>query len=63
MFTTRNIVCSVILAAFVAGLNWGLVTLSRGMAFSSFMVLGICLIATMIACGYAWDWLGTQRNQ
>lgn len=54
MFTTRNVVCTALLAAFVAGMNWALVALSKAMEFSTFMVFGICLIATMIACGYAW---------
>jgi hypothetical protein len=35
--------------------------------FSSFMVLGFCLIVGMIACGYAWDWLtdhaDAERNR
>lgn len=60
MFTTRNIVCTALLTAFIAGMNWALVALSKAMEFSSFMMFGICLIATMIAGGYVWDWLSAR---
>jgi hypothetical protein len=52
---TRNVICSVVLAAFVATLGWALRLLSKSMEFSSFMIFGIVTIAIMVSLGFAWD--------
>ncbi|UPK40099.1 hypothetical protein IVB18_24445 [Bradyrhizobium sp. 186] len=56
MFNTRNAILFALMTAFIVGMNWALVALSKAMEFSNFIVFGLCLIATMIAGGYAWDW-------
>src|ERR1700675_4403789 len=53
----RNLICSLLLAAFVAALGYGLRALSHSMEFSSFMIFGVVTVAIMVSCGFAWDWL------
>lgn len=63
MFKSRNAILFALMAAFIVGMNWALVAISKTMEFSSFVIFGICLIATMIAGGYAWDWLSAASRR
>jgi hypothetical protein len=51
----RNLICSVVLATFVASLSWALRLLSQSLDFSSFMVFGVVTITIMVSLGFAWD--------
>ncbi len=52
----RNLICSLLLAAFVAALGYGLRQISHAVEFSNFMIFGVIGIALMISCGYAFDY-------
>jgi hypothetical protein len=59
----RNVICSLALAAFVAGLEYGLRALSHSMEFSSFMIFCIVTFAIMVSLGFLYDAAARNRSQ
>jgi hypothetical protein len=52
---SRIAVCLALLAAYCAAVRWALYWVADHVDFSSFMILGILTIATMVSCGFAYD--------
>jgi hypothetical protein len=59
----RNTICSLILAAFVAALGYGLRQLATSMEFSSFMIFCVAAFAAMVIAAFSWDRYERNRSR
>jgi hypothetical protein len=50
-----------LMVAFVAGLGWAMLALSKNMEFSSFLIFGVVTNALMIIAGFGWDFYVRRR--
>ncbi len=57
----RNLICTLVLAAFVSGLSWALYRLDDLIGFWPFMLFGAVTIPLMVSCGYAYDYFERKR--